>query len=162
MGMRVVVDLDKCDQCDSCGVRCAYMYRPHATDQGVLALRERATYQLVCRRCEAPSCVLACPFDALERQPDGVLKRHNLRCVSCKLCAHACPFGTIYPDMVPFYVTPCDYCLGQHDGKPPCAGSCSRGAVEYLDVEPDDPTVHVIDDFLAARSRKWVKREEVA
>ena len=55
MGMRVVIDLDKCDQCDSCGVRCAYMYRPHATDQGVLALRERATYQLVCRRCEAPS-----------------------------------------------------------------------------------------------------------
>ena len=145
MGMRVVIDLDKCDQCDSCGVRCAYLYRPHTNDQGVLALR-----------------VLACPFDALERQPDGVLKRHNLRCVSCKLCAHACPFGTIYPDMVPFYVTPCDYCLGQHGGKPPCAGSCSRGAVDFREVDGDDPAVHVIDEYLAARSRKWLKREEVA
>ncbi len=102
----------------------------------------------------------ACPFDALERQDDGVLKRHNLRCVSCKLCAHACPFGTIYPDMVPFYVTPCDYCLGRVDGEPPCVRSCGRAALAYRDVDPAEPQMHIIDEHLAARSPKWIKREE--
>ena len=156
---RLVIDLDKCDRCDSCGVRCPYFYRTHSGEHGVVALRERATYQVVCRRCEAPSCVMACPFDALERKADGVLERHALRCVSCKLCAHACPFGTIYPDMVAFYVTPCDYCLDQHGGEPPCAGTCERGAIEYREVDPDEPEMHVLDQYLAARARKWTKRE---
>ncbi len=123
-------------------------------------MRERATFELICRRCEEPSCVDACPYDALERQSDGVLKRHNLRCVSCKLCAHACPFGTIYPDMVPFYVTPCNFCLGASDTEPPCARSCGRGALAYREVDPEEPRLHIIDDHLAARSAKWIKREE--
>jgi Fe-S-cluster-containing hydrogenase component 2 len=162
MSKRLVIDLDTCDDCDRCGVSCDYFYRPHPADHGVLALRERATFELVCRRCEEPSCVDACPFNALERQGDGVLKRYNLRCVSCKLCAHACPFGTIYLDMVPFYEARCDYCLGQGDDAPPCVGSCRRGAIEYRVVSPEEPGIHVLDGHLAARAAKWMKREELS
>ncbi len=161
MSKRLVIDLDICDQCDRCGVTCSYFYRPRSTDNGVLALRERATFELICRRCEEPSCIDACPYNALERQSDGVLKRHNLRCVSCKLCVHACPFGTIYPDMVPFYVTPCNFCLGPSETEPPCALSCGLGALVYREVDPDEPRLHIIDDHLAVRSAKWIKREEL-
>ncbi len=160
MGKRLVIDLDKCDACDRCGVSCQYFYRSHPQEHGVFLLRERATYQVICRRCEAPSCVLSCPYGALERNAEGVLERHNLRCVSCKLCVHACPFGTIYPDMVSFYVTPCDYCLKRRDDEPPCATTCGHGAIEYLETDRDDARVHVIDDYLAARSRRWLKQEE--
>ncbi len=160
MSRRLVIDLDKCDQCDRCGVTCDYFYRPHADDNGIIGLRERATFELICRRCEEPSCVDACVFDALERQPDGVLKRHNLRCVSCKLCVQACPFGTIYPDMVPFYATPCDQCVGGEDAEPPCVRSCGRGALAYREVDSEEPLLHILDKHLAARSDKWVKREE--
>ncbi len=160
MSKRLIIDLDKCDQCDRCGVICGYFYRADPNDHGVLALRERATFELICRRCEEPSCVDACPFNALERQSDGVLKRHNLRCVSCKLCAHACPFGTIYTDMVPFYVTPCNYCLGPSDTEPPCVRSCSRGALAYREADPAEPRLHILDDHLAVQSGKWIKREE--
>lgn len=160
MSMRLVIDLDKCDQCNGCGVRCGYFYRSPAEDHGVLGLRQRATFHLVCRRCEEPSCVDACPFDALERPEDGVLKLHNLRCVSCKLCVHACPFGTIYPDMVPFYVSPCDQCLGDGDTEPPCVPTCGRGALAYREIDSEEAQVHVIDHRLAARTTRWVKREE--
>lgn len=161
MAKRLIIDLDRCDQCETCGVDCGEGYSPQSSARAMLALRERATYAVVCRRCEEASCVDACPFDALERQADGVLERHNLRCVSCKLCAHACPFGTIYLDMVPFYVAPCDGCLGREGGAPPCAGSCGRGAIEYREVAQDEPGIHVVDEHLAARSRKWIKREAV-
>ena len=160
MARRLIIDLNACDRCDRCGVNCKYFYRTRAQEHGVFTLRERATYELVCRRCEEPSCIAACPFDALEREASGVLRRHNLRCVSCKLCVHACPFGTIYPDMVSFYVTPCDHCLQQRDEAPPCAVTCGRGAIEYREVEPGEPGVHVIDGHLAARSRRWIKQEE--
>ena len=158
MSARLILDLNRCDQCDRCGVRCGYFYRANPSEHGVFALRERATYALVCRRCEEPSCVDACPFDALQRQADGVLVRHNLRCVSCQLCANACPFGTIYPDMLGFYVTPCDHCLGT-GSRPSCADTCERGAIDYREVGDDEPELHVVDEHLAARAPKWVKRE---
>ena len=88
----IIIDLAVCDRCEEC-----------TAGPAALALRERATFELVCRRCEQASCVLACPFAALERTEDGIIKRHNMRCVSCKSCALACPFGTIYMELLPFY-----------------------------------------------------------
>ena len=135
MARRLVIDLDICHDCDECVVECRYHFRPMPADHGLRGLRERATFLLVCRRCEAPSCIAACAFDALERRDDGVLERHNLRCVSCMMCAHACPFGTILPDMLPFYDTPCDPCLeATGAGEPACVSSCRRGGLEYREV----------------------------
>ena len=115
--------------------------------------------EFVCRQCEFASCVAACPFGALERQDDRILKRHNLRCVSCTLCAHACPFGTIYAEMLPFYESPCDGCVTRAVDEPMCVASCSQGALEHRVVEPDEPDVHLMGQYLAARTRRWVRRE---
>ena len=158
MAKRLLIDLNKCDGCESCGVDCAYFYRPRAGDHGILKLREAATFTVVCRRCEDPGCVAACRFDALERQDNGVLKRHNMRCVSCKCCAHACPFGTIYPEALPFFVTNSDYCIGSSADAPPCVGSCERGAIEYREVDaPGEDDLHVLGENLAVRAPKWDK-----
>jgi len=159
MAKRLLIDLNKCDACETCDVECSYMYRAKATDHGILTLRERATFMLVCRRCEDPSCVAACRFEALERQDDGVLKRYNMRCVSCKCCSHACPFGTIYPDTVPFYATQCDYCLSSRVDDPPCLASCSNGAIEYREVDDGEEGVYLLDDKLAVRAAKWEKED---
>ena len=160
MARRLVIDLATCQQCDECIVDCRTTSRALPADHGLRGLRERATYLLVCRRCEEPSCIAACAFDALERQADGVLERHNLRCVSCMMCAHACPFGTIVPDMLPFYDTSCDACLDPAGAEaPPCVASCRRGGLEYREVGADEDAVHIIDEQLAARARKWEKRE---
>ena len=82
-------------------------------DYGIVSVAELASYALVCRRCEEPHCVNACPQEALEQQKDQakLLVRHPLRCISCKSCSHACPYGTIYPEHVPLLFHHCDYCL---------------------------------------------------
>ncbi|MFO7870334.1 MAG: 4Fe-4S dicluster domain-containing protein [Kiritimatiellia bacterium] len=158
MARRLFIDLNKCDDCEKCEVDCAYFYRAKASDHGILSVREAATFALVCRRCEEASCVKACRFDALERQENGVLKRYNMRCVSCKCCSHACPFGTIYPDAVPFYATNCDYCLERGDGEPPCVTSCVKNAIEYREVkESEKDGVYLLGDHLAVRAPKWEK-----
>ena len=132
----------------------------------MLALREKATFEVICRRCVHASCILACPFDALVRTEDGIVKRHNLRCVSCKSCAIACPFGTIYMELVPFYSlsyeSSCHACLSGDD-TPACAASCPEGALEYREVGADEEGIHIVDDRLAARvsatARAWSKEE---
>lgn len=161
MVRKLVIDLDRCESCDTCAVSCAYFYRAHATEHGAISLRERATFALVCRRCEEPSCVDACRFEALERRSDGVLERHNLRCVSCRCCAQACPFGTIYEDLLTFYATPCDYCLRLRGETPPCVEGCSRGAIAYREVEDSEEHVHVVDTHLAVQARAWQRKEAV-
>ena len=207
MTKRLIIDLAKCDQCESCGVSCGFHdCRPDNAEGQVgpmLSLREKVTFELVCRRCQSASCILACPFDALEKTDDGVIKRHNLRCVSCKSCAIACPFGTIYPELLPFYSmsyeSSCMHCLaglgetpvgaGLACGSrpclwepalpaitsglnqknsparpaptalPACVASCKEGALEYREVLPGEAGVHIVDDYLAAWTRAWVRRE---
>lgn len=162
MSKRLFIDLTRCDACEACTVTCAYFYQPQAqaTAHGVLALREMAAFALVCRRCENPSCAAACRFDALERQPDGVMKRYNMRCVSCTCCSHACPFGTIYPETVPFYVARCDFCMGKGDEPPPCTISCERDALEYREVAASEgEDIHLIGDHLAVRAPRWEKED---
>ncbi len=169
MTKRLVIDLAKCDQCRApqCVVDCSYS-GPDDGAHAMLALREKATFELICRRCEHASCILACPFDALLRTDNGVIKRHNLRCVSCKSCAIACPFGTIYMDLVPFYSmsyeSSCHTCLsGDGDDAPVCAASCPEGALAYREVGPEEDNVHIVDDRMAAlvspAARAWSKEE---
>lgn len=160
MAKKLFIDLNKCDECDDCTVQCDAFYKAKASDHGILSLREMATNRLICRRCEEPSCVSACRFEALERQEDGVLKRYNMRCVSCKSCSHACPFGTIYPDTVPFYATNCDFCMASFKDEPPCAVSCVKRAVEFKDVEESPENgIFVLSDKFAVCARKWEKND---
>jgi Fe-S-cluster-containing dehydrogenase component len=159
MSKRIVLDLTKCDGCEACTVDCSDFYRPNDQAQGIQTLKERATFAVVCRRCEHPGCVAACPYDALERQPDGVMKRSNLRCVSCKLCTQGCPFGTIYPDLVGFYSSPCHYCLDRSTAEPPCVSGCVHEAIEYREVSTSEPGVHIVDEHLAVVAPRWEKED---
>ena len=161
MSKRIVLDITKCEGCELCTVDCGYFYRPHRADadQGIQTLKERATFAIVCRRCENASCVASCPYDALERQADGTIKRFNLRCVSCKLCTQGCPFGTIYPEMVGFYVTPCDYCIDRPSKEPPCVWGCVNDAIAYREVDSNEQNMHIIDEHLAVIAPKWEKEQ---
>jgi len=176
MSKRIVLNLTKCVGCESCDVKCGYFYSPLGADHGIQSLKERATFAVVCRQCAHPGCVTSCPYDALERQADGSIKRFNLRCVSCKLCTQGCPFGTIYPEMVGFYVTPCEHCIDESEGEPPCVTGCVKDAIEYRETDvdedelpiidehpretPAEAKLHIIDEHFAVIAPKW-EREHV-
>lgn len=162
--MRLFVDLDVCASCDcaDCEARCSYLYHPD--NNGVISVNELATYYLVCRRCDEPHCVNACPREALEQQKDKgkLLVRHTMRCVSCKTCSHACPYGTIYPTHVPLLIQICDYCLDrrQTPNEPLCVTTCTRGALSLKagDSELGDDTF-LVGDHLIVHSTHW-RREK--
>lgn len=159
---RLFIDLDVCaaGECKDCVIKCSYLYHRQTENNGIMSIVELAQYALVCRRCEEPHCVNACPFEALEQNEDNdnLLIRHNMRCVSCRSCSHACPYGTIYPEMVPYLVHNCDYCLdrrGQKD-EPLCIKTCPYGALklESGDIELDENTF-LVGDNLIVHSIHW-------
>lgn len=155
---RLFIDLEKCYRCKDCVVKCDYYFHPE--NDGISSLLERISKAIVCRQCEAAPCVKACIFEALEKQPDGTLKRYNMRCTGCQTCSLACPFGVVYPRIAPYISSQCDFCLEQiRQGKSPaCVEECPEGAVQFIEVEEsEEDNVYLIGEHLAVHSVPWKK-----
>jgi len=159
-GTRLFVDLDVCaaGECKECVVQCSYHYHPG--NNGIISVAELASYYLVCRRCEEPHCVGACPVEALVQQEnkDKLLMRHNMRCISCRSCSHACPYGAIYPELVPQLIHNCDFCLDRRDreNEPLCIKTCPYGALSLKeDAGELDENTFLVGDNLIVHSTHW-------
>jgi Fe-S-cluster-containing hydrogenase component 2 len=152
-GKKLYIDLDICnsDVCDGCVIECSYFYHPY--NNGLISLIELATYALLCRQCEEPHCVNSCPKDALEKQKDGTLVRHTVRCVSCRSCSHACPYGTIFPQILPRLANICDYC--QDRGDYTCIPTCPYGALALVEEKPEGENVFELGERLVVHSTHW-------
>ncbi|MBU1523176.1 MAG: 4Fe-4S binding protein [Candidatus Omnitrophica bacterium] len=162
------IDLDICSfkQCKECVTECSYYYHTqNIGNNGIRSVIELVTYALVCRRCEEPHCVNSCPSEALEQQCNGgdkLLVRHNMRCISCKSCSHACPYGAIYPENVPYLIHNCDFCLDRmgNDGEPRCIETCSYGALSLKEANIElDENTFLVGDNLIVHSTHWQREK---
>lgn len=71
----------------------------------------------------------------------------------------ACPFGVIYPELVPYLISSCDFCLGRaEEVMPECVKSCPEGAVKYMEVEESkENDIYLIGEHLAVHATPWMK-----
>ena len=160
MTKRIFIDLEKCRKCKECKVSCSYFYHPF--NDGVLYLRELGEFAAACRQCDEAPCVKGCPADALEKQADNIVKRYNLRCISCRSCCYACPFGTILPEVIAHAVSRCDFCIDRlaDNENPICVGGCPEGAIQYGVFESDaDKHYFAVGDHLIVHAVPWKKEE---
>jgi len=51
-----------------------------------------------CMHCDEPACAAACPVTALEKTPEGPVVYDVDKCIGCRYCMLACPFGAISSD----------------------------------------------------------------
>ena len=51
-----------------------------------------------CMHCDEPACVSACPVSALEKTAEGPVVYDADKCIGCRYCMLACPFGAISSD----------------------------------------------------------------
>jgi Fe-S-cluster-containing dehydrogenase component len=91
-----------------------------------------------CFHCEKPWCVAACPTGAMQkRSKDGIVFVDPSRCVGCKSCITACPWGTPQWDAATGKVTKCDHCRDRVDRGlvPACVAKCTAHALHWTTPE---------------------------
>ncbi|WP_327052890.1 4Fe-4S dicluster domain-containing protein [Halomicrococcus gelatinilyticus] len=103
----MVIDLQKCVGCDSCTVACKAENRtPPGVSYNVVVEEEHGEFPNVtrtnlprpCMQCENPPCVQVCPVSATYKMDDGVVNVDYDRCIGCRYCMIACPYGARYFD----------------------------------------------------------------
>ncbi len=101
MQKMIRVEPGKCIGCKSCELACSFK---HAGEFAPTKARivneifpEEAAYITVtCMQCDEPWCLKACPRNAISKAADtGVVRVEEDKCVGCRTCVSACPFGMI-------------------------------------------------------------------
>ena len=97
MNRFVIGSAQLCIVCHTCEAACSETHRQHGLQSmprlSVMRSAKESAPQL-CHHCEDAPCAGVCPVNAINRV-DGAVQLNESLCVSCKLCAIACPFGAI-------------------------------------------------------------------
>jgi Fe-S-cluster-containing dehydrogenase component len=103
-----------------------------------------------CLHCETPDCVTVCPTGAsYKRAEDGIVLVDEDKCIGCKLCAWACPYGAREYSEVRGVMQKCTLCvdriynqsLAPADRQPACVLACPTRARHFGDLGDADSSV---------------------
>jgi Fe-S-cluster-containing hydrogenase component 2 len=86
---------------------------------------------LTCVHCADMPCGVVCPTAAIRREADGQVRVYEERCIGCKMCLLACPFGVMGFAPQRGVAQNCDLC----GGDPQCVKFCVPQALEFAEVE---------------------------
>ena len=178
----LVIDLDTCVGCHACAVACkewnaggvagplvdedpygaepmgVWLNRVHSYELDALDDQPAMTlhFPRSCLHCDTPACVTVCPTGAsYKRAEDGIVLVDYDKCIGCKYCAWACPYGARELDAQQKVMKKCTLCvdriyddgLPEAERKPACVMACPTSARIFGDIhDPDSPAARAIRD----------------
>jgi formate dehydrogenase iron-sulfur subunit len=146
----VLIDVSRCAGCQNCERACIQANNLHPTpeeqrrlsaqnytfvDERQVGADQKRTIKRQCMHCVEPACVAACTVGALKRSPNGPVVADTAKCIGCRYCQYACPFG------VPQFewqntlgvVRKCTSCVERlaQGQAPACTTACPSGALKF-------------------------------
>lgn len=174
----LVIDLDTCVGCHACAVACkewnaggiagpltdtnpygggpdgVWFNRVHSYDVAADAASGQPAMTLhfprSCLHCADAACVTVCPTGAsYKRAEDGIVLVDEDKCIGCKLCSWACPYGAREYSPVEGVMKKCTLCVDRIDNQlldeservPACVQACPTRARHFGDLGDPDSAV---------------------
>jgi molybdopterin-containing oxidoreductase family iron-sulfur binding subunit len=116
-------------------------------------------FLVLCNHCQDAPCVRACPTKATFKHEDGIVEMDFHRCIGCRFCMAACPYGSRsfnfrdprpfiketnkkFPTRMKGVVEKCNFCRELlAEGKKPACVEASNGAIVFGDLEDPESEV---------------------
>lgn len=172
----LVIDIDICVGCHACAVNCKEWnsggemapltdLNPYGKDPDGVWFNRVHTFEVTpddggpgitayfpksCLHCEQAACVTVCPTGAsYKRAEDGIVLVDEDKCIGCKLCSWACPYGAREFDSDSGVMKKCTLCidriynenLEEVDRVPACVATCPVGARHFGDLADPESDV---------------------
>ena len=107
----MVINLEKCVGCQACTAACSQenTRMPGENWQDVLFYNEGNNLTWLprpCMHCEKASCMSVCPTHATHRGEGGQILVDWDKCIGCKYCMIACPYGVRFYNDTPQPIQP--------------------------------------------------------
>lgn len=195
----MVIDLNSCVGCLACTIACLRENVARQLEDGVdmpdpplqyartrpverydVRVRgwpARVPLFVQCHHCDNPPCVAACPTGASHVADGGLVLTDKERCIGCRACMVACPYGarTMYlrelrgepPNplgLEPLYPDKCTFCAHRRRGReawtPACVEACAFGARIFGDLDdPGSEVSKLVRGGHAVALREWLGTE---
>jgi Fe-S-cluster-containing dehydrogenase component len=178
--LALVIDLNVCVGCHACVTSCkewntsgvagflsddnpygkdptgTFLNRVQSFEVGEYPNTQTVHFPKSCLHCEDPPCVPVCPTGAsYKRAEDGIVLVDYDKCIGCKYCAWACPYGVREVDEHQQVMKKCTLCadriydelLPPADRKPACVMACPTTARLFGDIhDPQSEVSRAIQD----------------
>ena len=118
---------------------------------------------MLCNHCDEPPCAQVCPTKSTWKREDGIVMMDYHRCIGCRLCMAACPYGSRsfnWRDPRPFIketnpdfptrtrgvVEKCNFCAERLASglTPACVEACKEKGLVFGDLEDPDSEIREI------------------
>lgn len=129
-------------------------------------------FPVLCNHCDRPPCVRVCPTKATFKRPDGIVQQDMHRCIGCRFCMAACPYGSRsfnwidprpyirrvneeYPTRTMGVVEKCTFCSERIEkGLEPACVESSNGALIFGNLnDPDSEVRRVLGSHFTLQRR---------
>jgi len=146
---------------------------PEQTNEYLEEIFKDIPFLFLCNHCDNPPCVRVCPTKATFKNDEGIVMMDFHRCIGCRFCMAACPYGARsfnwvdprpyiekvnpeYPTRTKGVVEKCLFCYERlAQGKvPACVEACPEKALIFGDLADENSEVSKILKERVAIRRK--------
>lgn len=127
--------------CHACEVACKMEHQLGVGPRLIRVIEQSPDFiPVYCHHCAKAPCIGVCPENAISRTAEGIVLIDDAKCIGCRECIQACPFGAMQFNEEKDVAIKCDMCSERTSQglKPACVATCPTFCITFRETKKPD------------------------